>query len=225
MIAFAAKPNGAEIARWRGMGTIECHKGSNTAVHAPVSFVLSESNAEAEERPRLISADPYGAGWMARGRALAWDVERALLVNAVLYRRHVLGVEPEACLKTETPQLAILICSPTAEQQELCVTPLVHTLAARALDCAVEIHFSGPAIRLLVEGVAAGLYPTAAREKSILAFLREASAAGVRLLACSMAQAAWVGAGEKLIAECSGHAGATLFVARTLDPDWHTLVF
>ena len=98
VIAFAAKPNGAEIARWRGMGTIECHK-TVLAVHAPVSFVLSESNAEAEERPRLISADPYGAGWMARGRALAWDVERALLVDAATYRRHVLGVEPEACFE------------------------------------------------------------------------------------------------------------------------------
>jgi hypothetical protein len=128
-------------------------------------------------------------------------------------------------LKTETPQLAILFCSATPERPELCATPLVHALAARALDCEVEIHFSGPAIRLLVEGVAAGLYPTAAREKSILAFLREASSAGVSLLACSMAQAAWVAGDEKLIAECNGHAGATLFVARTLDPDWHTLVF
>jgi predicted peroxiredoxin len=132
-------------------------------------------------------------------------------------------------LKTEkTPeheQLTLLICSASVERPELCVTPLVHALAARALDCTVEIHFAGPAIRLLVEGVAAGLYPTAEREKSLLAFLQEAAAAGVTLLACSMAQAAWVAADEKLITECHGHAGATLFVVRTLDPDWRTLVY
>jgi len=98
VIAFAAKPNGAEIARGRGMGTIECHK-TVLAVHAPLSFVMSAGNTEAEERPRLINADPYGAGWMARGRPLAWDVERELLVDAVTYRRHVLGIEPEACFE------------------------------------------------------------------------------------------------------------------------------
>jgi len=98
VIAFAAKPNGAEIARGRGMGTIECHK-TVLAVHAPLSFVMSAGNAEAEERPRLINADPYGAGWMARGHPLAWDVERELLVDAVTYRRHVLGIEPEACFE------------------------------------------------------------------------------------------------------------------------------
>jgi len=128
-------------------------------------------------------------------------------------------------LKTEPPRLALLIGSASVERPELCVTPLIHALAARALDCEVEIHFAGPAIRLLVEGVAAGLYPTAEREKSLLAFLQEAAAAGVTLLACSMAQAAWVAADETLIAECQAYAGATLFVVRTLDPDWRTLVY
>ena len=122
-------------------------------------------------------------------------------------------------------RLAILICSDGPQRPELCVTPLVHALAARALDCEVEIHFAGPAIRLLVEGVAASLYPTAQREKSILEFLHEATAAGAVLLACSMARAAWVSPEEELIGECQGAAGATLFVARALDPCWRPLVF
>ena len=37
----------------------------------------------------------------------------------------------------------------------LVVTPLVHALAARALDAEVEIHFAGPAVRWLIEGMAA----------------------------------------------------------------------
>lgn len=124
-----------------------------------------------------------------------------------------------------TDKLALLIWAATAERPELCVTPLIHALAARALDCEVEIHFAGPAVRLLVDGVADGLYATSAQEKSLGEFLREAAAENVRLFICSMAKAAWITADETLIPECSGTAGATSFVARTLDPAWKTLVF
>lgn len=124
-----------------------------------------------------------------------------------------------------TDKLAILLWAATPAHPELCVTPLIHALAARALDAEVEIHFAGPAVRLLVAGVAETLYATPAREKSIGDFLREVAAEEVRLLACSMAQAAWITEGEALIPHYSGAAGATAFVARTLDPAWRTLVF
>lgn len=123
-----------------------------------------------------------------------------------------------------TERLALLIWAGTSDRPELCVTPLVHALAARALDAEVEIHFAGPAVRWLVEGVADAAYATAAKEKSIADFLREVLAEDVRLLACGMARAAWVGDHEKLIPQ-AGAAGATAFVARTLDPAWRTLVF
>lgn len=125
---------------------------------------------------------------------------------------------------TEPPGLALLLWAATPERPELAATPLVHALAARALDAEVEIHFAGPAVRLLVEGVAAGLYPTPAREKSLLAFIEEAAEAGARLYACGMARAGFVAEGERLIAPAR-HAGATAFVARSLDPAWRTLVF
>ena len=129
-------------------------------------------------------------------------------------------------MPTEAPsKLAFLIWAATPDRPDLAVTPLVHALAARALDCEVEVHFAGPAVRWLVEGVAAAAYPTAEREKSIARFLDELAADGVKLLACSMARAAWVGADEDLIPHCSGAAGATAFVARNLDPAWRTLVF
>jgi len=113
----------------------------------------------------------------------------------------------------------------TPDHPELCVTPLVHALAARALDAEVEIHFAGPAVRLLVQGVADRLYPTPRREKSIGDFLREVAGEGGKLFSCSMARAAWIQESEAFIPECSGAAGATAFVARTLDPAWKTLVF
>jgi predicted peroxiredoxin len=121
-------------------------------------------------------------------------------------------------------KLALLIWAATPEHPELLVTPLIHALAARALDAEVEIHFAGPAVRWLVEGVADTAYATPSREKAIGDFLREVVAEDVRLLACGMARAAWVGAGETLIPP-AGAAGATAFVARSLDPAWRTLVF
>lgn len=121
-------------------------------------------------------------------------------------------------------QLAILMWSATPDRPELAVTPLVHALAARALDARVEIHFAGPAVRWLVDGVADAAFPTGERAKSIGDFLRELLAQEVSLLACGMARAAWVGPDEALILS-AGHAGATAFVARSLDPDWVTLVF
>ena len=56
-------------------------------------------------------------------------------------------------------RLALLIWAATPEHPELAVTPLVHALAARALDAEVEIHFAGPAVRwlLFLSGVAGTL--------------------------------------------------------------------
>ena len=95
IIAFTSKPKGAEVELGRGMGTVECRK-TVLAVHEPVSFVLLEGNDAAEERPRRVNEDPYGAGWMARVRPTRWAEEKATLVDAAVYRAHVLKIEPEA---------------------------------------------------------------------------------------------------------------------------------
>lgn len=95
IIAFTSKPNGAEVELGRGMGTVECRK-TVLAVHAPLSFVLLEGNEAAEERPRRINDDPYGAGWMARVRPTRWADEQGSLVDAAAYRAHILKIEPEA---------------------------------------------------------------------------------------------------------------------------------
>jgi glycine cleavage system H protein len=98
IIAFTAKPKGAEVDRGRGLGTVECAK-TVLAVHAPLSFVLLEANESAEERPALINREPYGAGWMVRGRPTAWEAECGRLVDAAGYRAHVRRIEPEAIIE------------------------------------------------------------------------------------------------------------------------------
>uniref|UniRef100_Q47F26 Glycine cleavage H-protein n=1 Tax=Dechloromonas aromatica (strain RCB) TaxID=159087 RepID=Q47F26_DECAR len=95
IIAFTAKPNGAEIEIGRGMGTIESRK-TVLAVHAPISFVLLEGNETAEERPTVVNKAPYDAGWMARARPTNWPEDSATLVDAKAYRAHILKIEPEA---------------------------------------------------------------------------------------------------------------------------------
>ena len=98
VIAFTAKPKGAEIARGRGLGTVESAK-TVLAVHAPISFALDVPNERAEERPQLINDDPYGAGWMARGRPLAWASDSTELVDAAAYAAHVRAMEPDASVE------------------------------------------------------------------------------------------------------------------------------
>ena len=95
IIAFTAKPCGAEIDNGRGLGTVECAK-TVLAVHAPVSLVLTQANEEAESNPALVNRDPYGHGWMVRGRPRYWQTERVGLVDAAAYRRHVMTMEPDA---------------------------------------------------------------------------------------------------------------------------------
>ncbi len=94
IIAFTAKPKGAEVDAGRGLGTVESAK-TVLAVHAPCAFTLSEANEALEERPAPINDDPYAA-WLVRGRARDWAADRARLVDAAAYRAHVLAVEPDA---------------------------------------------------------------------------------------------------------------------------------
>lgn len=95
VIAFTAKPKGAEVNLGRGLGTIECRK-TVLAVHSPISFILLEGNESIEERPALLNKDPYQQGWMIRARATRWEQERHDLIDAEAYRAHILNMEPEA---------------------------------------------------------------------------------------------------------------------------------
>ncbi len=97
IIAFTAKPNGAHIGRGKGLGVVECRK-TVLAVHAPISLYLKQGNENAEERPALINADPYGAGWLAFGEALDWEADNTALCDAEEYKKHILSIDRGARL-------------------------------------------------------------------------------------------------------------------------------
>jgi predicted peroxiredoxin len=123
-------------------------------------------------------------------------------------------------------KLAILLWSTHLDRPDLAAAPFVYAAAAAALDAEVEIHFAGRSVRLLVAREAEHR-STSERDggRSLYAFMQDAAKGGARFLACSMAWAEYVREGEATIPEMAGHAGATAFVARSLDPEWRTLVF
>ncbi|MDH4191625.1 MAG: glycine cleavage system protein H, partial [Betaproteobacteria bacterium] len=50
-------------------------------VKAPVSGELLAVNDAAVANPKIVNADPYGAGWLIRLRPTNWEAEAAGLVT------------------------------------------------------------------------------------------------------------------------------------------------
>ena len=121
-------------------------------------------------------------------------------------------------------KLAIVMWAADPSAPDRAAAPFVYALAARALEIDVEMHFTAGAVRWLFEGVAAEAYTDRGRTKTVRDFIREASAAGVRLYACAMALAERR-RGEALIEEMSGIAGAATVVGTAMQPGCRVLVF
>jgi uncharacterized protein len=107
----------------------------------------------------------------------------------------------------------------------LVAAPFVYALAAAALDIEVEMHFTSGTVRWLLHGVAQHAHTDHARSKTVLDFIREAKAAGVRLHPCAMALAEHRGAGEPLLPEADAIAGAATVVGAAFEDGTRTLVF
>lgn len=122
-------------------------------------------------------------------------------------------------------RLAILLWSTSPERPDLAAAPFVYAAVAAAMDCEVEIHFAGAAVKLLVPGLAAQLRTSPQSAKTLYDFMQEAAGFGVRFLACSMATGSHLADAPQRIPEFSAAVGAGAFVSRTLDPEWRTLVF
>lgn len=107
---------------------------------------------------------------------------------------------------------------------QLAAAPFVYALAARALEIDVEMHFTSSAVRWLLPGDADAAHTDHARSRTVLDYIREARAAGIRMYACAMALHEH-GAGRALIGEAEGIAGAATVVGAAVEPGVRTLVF
>lgn len=121
-------------------------------------------------------------------------------------------------------RVVILLWSAGPERPVQAAAPFVYALAARALDLEVEMHFASTAVKWLFDGVAEVAHTDEARTRTVADYLREVSAAGIPLYACSMALAEHR-RGEALRTECSGVAGAAAAIAASVQPGSRALVF
>jgi hypothetical protein len=124
----------------------------------------------------------------------------------------------------DAEKLVIVMWSADPSAPDRAAAPFVYALAARALEIDVEMHFTAGAVRWLFEGVAADAYTDQGRTKTVRDFIRESSAAGVRLYACAMALAERR-RGEALIPEMTGIAGAATVVGASVEPNCRVMVF
>lgn len=121
--------------------------------------------------------------------------------------------------------LAMLLWASEPEAPHRLATPFFHAAAAAAMDIPVEIYFTASSVRLLERGVAESIRPNPLHPKTVLDSIREATALGARLFACSDALAAHALDERTLIGEYSGRGGAVQFMTRAADRRWRTLVF
>ena len=84
--AFTPKASGSAIDAGRAVGLLELSK-TVVSVRSPVAGTLAEINAAVVARPSLISADPYGAGWLVRLATSANLAENAQLVSGEALRQ------------------------------------------------------------------------------------------------------------------------------------------
>lgn len=123
-----------------------------------------------------------------------------------------------------TPAIVVVLWAAGPERPEMAAAPFVYALAARALEMDVEMHYTAASVRWLVPGTAVAAFTDRARTKTVLDYIRETRAAGVRHYACAMALAEH-GAGASLIAEADGLAGAATAMAAASRPEARVLVF
>jgi glycine cleavage system H protein len=82
--AFTPKAVGTRVEAGKAVGLLELSK-TVVSVRSPIAGRIVEVNAAAVAKPSIISADPYGAGWLVRLLSYAdLDVDARLLSGAAL---------------------------------------------------------------------------------------------------------------------------------------------
>lgn len=82
IIAVTLKVPGKVVQKGRNIATVESGKWVGP-VSAPIGGEIVEVNEALVGSPGLLNTDPYGAGWVARLRALDWDADAADLVTGL----------------------------------------------------------------------------------------------------------------------------------------------
>ncbi len=65
---------GTRVTRGQSIGSMEAAKMTGEIV-SPVSGTIVDRNDSALENPRMVSTDPYGAGWLVAIHPESWQTE------------------------------------------------------------------------------------------------------------------------------------------------------
>lgn len=79
---------GDEIQKGQAFGTIESVK-TLSDLYAPLSGKVTRININLDDQPELVNADPWNQGWMLAIEPTAFEVERADMLGAEQYRKHL----------------------------------------------------------------------------------------------------------------------------------------
>lgn len=80
IISVTPKAIGRTVRKAQNVATVESGKWVGP-VPAPVAGEIVEINDAVISAPSTINADPYGAGWIAKLRAVDWDADSADLAT------------------------------------------------------------------------------------------------------------------------------------------------
>ena len=88
-VAFVEiKPAGTTLSFDEEVAVVETIK-SNLSLGSPVAGRVVEVNPGMAGAPEAINQDPYGAGWMAVIEAVAWEEDRARLLDPRAYFAYI----------------------------------------------------------------------------------------------------------------------------------------
>lgn len=88
-VVFVELPEvGRTLTAGEPFGVVESVKAASD-VYAPLSGEVVAINEALLDAPETLNSDPYGAGWMLKLRPSNLDAERARLLDAAAYERHV----------------------------------------------------------------------------------------------------------------------------------------
>ena len=80
VVAVTTKKVGKVLERGQSVATVESGKWVGP-VPTPVDGEVIAVNADVAADPTLLNSDPYGAGWIVRIRASAWDSQKGELAS------------------------------------------------------------------------------------------------------------------------------------------------
>ena len=83
-IAYVSPIKATSLEQDDVLATLESVKAT-VDITAPASGEIIAFNPALNERPQLISEDPYGEGWIARLRLTDWEADQAMLLSAEAY--------------------------------------------------------------------------------------------------------------------------------------------